>query len=89
MFNRCFLFFLLADYANLSAENNFLATELAKEKIKKKIKIITKLRQRQRRLKKLDQEIKAAMLLQLKKSADSSSNEIKKWLKKLQKLDYV
>lgn len=87
IFNRCFIFLLLADYANLAAENNFLAIEFAKEKIKKKIKILTKLKQRRKRLKALDQEIQAAMLRQLKKSTHSN-NELKKWLEKLQKLDY-
>lgn len=77
VFMPCFLFFLFGKRFRLSA----------KEKLKKKLRILKRLKLRHQRFKELIREIEEAALLRMnlnKEALDVASKEFKKWLKKLQ-----
>jgi hypothetical protein len=82
----CFIFFLLAKRLHLSKGENINLAKRAKEKLKKKLRILERLKRRQQRFKELVQEIEEATLLKMhlnKEMLGIASKELKKWLKKL------
>jgi len=87
----CFIFFLLAKRFHLSLGKDLNFLKRTKEKLKKKLKILERLKLRHRRFKELVKEIEEAALLKMnlnKETLDVASKEFKKWLKKLQTPSY-
>ncbi|CAL7962603.1 hypothetical protein GAMM_30095 [Gammaproteobacteria bacterium] len=87
VFMPCFIFFLLAKRLHLSMRENLTLVKRAKEKLKKKLRILKRLKLRHQRFKELVKEIEEAALLKMnlnKETLDVASKEFKKWLKKLQ-----